>query len=55
MVAFLLLFGWFGFNAGSTLSVTDVKIGHIAVVTMLSAASGGASTLFMPFQVCGGL
>ncbi|MCA1054970.1 ammonium transporter [Rossellomorea aquimaris] len=43
--AFLLWFGWFGFNAGSTLSATDVKIGHIAVVTMLSAASGGAATL----------
>ncbi|MBN8251365.1 ammonium transporter [Priestia flexa] len=44
--AFLLWFGWFGFNAGSTLSATDVRIGHIALVTMLSAASGGAATLF---------
>lgn len=43
--AFLLWFGWFGFNAGSTLSATDVRIGHIALVTMLSAASGGAVTL----------
>ncbi|CAM3264825.1 ammonium transporter [Paenibacillus sp. FSL F4-0087] len=43
--AFLLWFGWFGFNAGSTLSATDVRIGHIAIVTMLSAASGGAVTL----------
>lgn len=43
--AFLLWFGWFGFNAGSTLSATDVRIGHIAIVTMLSAAAGGASTL----------
>ncbi len=43
--AFLLWFGWFGFNAGSTLSATDVRIGHIAVVTMLSAASGGAATM----------
>lgn len=44
--AFLLWFGWFGFNAGSTLQATDVRIGHIAIVTMLSAASGGAATLF---------
>lgn len=44
--AFLLWFGWFGFNAGSTLSATDVRIGHIAIVTMLSAASGGAVTMF---------
>lgn len=43
--AFLLWFGWFGFNAGSTLSATDARIGHIALVTMLSAASGGAATL----------
>ncbi|WP_141603739.1 ammonium transporter [Terrilactibacillus laevilacticus] len=43
--AFLLWFGWFGFNAGSTLSATDARIGHIAIVTMLSAASGGATTL----------
>ncbi|MDC3417320.1 ammonium transporter [Aquibacillus salsiterrae] len=43
--AFLLWFGWFGFNAGSTLSATDGRIGHIAIVTMLSAVSGGAATL----------
>ncbi|TCP30027.1 Amt family ammonium transporter [Scopulibacillus darangshiensis] len=43
--SFLLWFGWFGFNAGSTLSATDGRIGHIAVVTMLSAAAGGAVTL----------
>lgn len=42
---FLLWFGWFGFNAGSTLSATDGRIGHIAIVTMLSAAAGGATTL----------
>ncbi|WP_138493594.1 ammonium transporter [Paenibacillus pinistramenti] len=43
--AFLLWFGWFGFNAGSTLSATDARIGHIALTTMLSAAAGGAVTL----------
>jgi Amt family ammonium transporter len=43
--AFLLWFGWFGFNAGSTLEATDVRIGHIAIVTMLSAAAGGATML----------
>ena len=42
---FLLWFGWFGFNAGSTLSATDVRIGHIAMTTMLAASSGGAITL----------
>ncbi|WEG12311.1 ammonium transporter [Pullulanibacillus sp. KACC 23026] len=43
--AFLLWFGWFGFNAGSTLTATDPRIGHIAILTMLSAASGGATAL----------
>lgn len=43
--AFLLWFGWFGFNAGSTLAASDERIGHIAIVTMLSAAAGGASAL----------
>ncbi|MBP3962223.1 ammonium transporter [Paenibacillus lignilyticus] len=40
--AFILWFGWFGFNSGSTLSATNGSIGHIAVTTMLSAAAGGA-------------
>lgn len=43
--AFLLWFGWFGFNAGSTLSATDPRIGHIAISTMLSAAAGGTTAL----------
>lgn len=37
---FILAFGWFGFNAGSTLAGMDVQIGVIAVNTMLASASG---------------
>ncbi|WP_336774049.1 ammonium transporter [Paenibacillus sp. MMO-58] len=49
--AFILWFGWFGFNAGSTLSATNAAIGHIAITTMLSAASGGAiCILFTMFR-----
>jgi ammonium transporter, Amt family len=49
--AFILWFGWFGFNAGSTLSATNGSIGHIAVTTMLSAAAGGAACiLFTMFR-----
>jgi Amt family ammonium transporter len=40
--AFILWFGWFGFNSGSTLSATNTSIGHIAVTTMLAAAAGSA-------------
>jgi Amt family ammonium transporter len=45
---FILAFGWFGFNAGSTLSGTDLRIGVVAVNTMLASAGGAfASTLYM--------
>ena len=39
--AFILWFGWFGFNPGSTLSGMDSNIAKIAVNTNLSAAAGG--------------
>jgi Amt family ammonium transporter len=37
---FILAFGWFGFNPGSTLAGTDGHIAIIAVNTMLASASG---------------
>jgi Amt family ammonium transporter len=37
---FILAFGWFGFNAGSTLSGTDGRLAIVAVNTMLSCAAG---------------
>jgi ammonium transporter, Amt family len=37
---FILLFGWFGFNAGSTLGVTDGRFAEVAMVTLLGAAGG---------------
>lgn len=39
---FILWFGWFGFNAGSTLAVGDGSlIGRVAINTNLAAAMGG--------------
>ena len=39
---FILWFGWFGFNAGSTLSVGDGSlIGRVAINTNIAAAIGG--------------
>src|SRR6266853_429125 len=37
---FILAFGWFGFNAGSTLAGTSPHIGQIATNTMLASAAG---------------
>jgi len=37
---FILAFGWFGFNPGSTLAGTDNRIAIVAVNTMLASAAG---------------
>jgi Amt family ammonium transporter len=41
----ILAFGWFGFNAGSTLAASDSRVGVIAVNTMLASAGGALSSL----------
>jgi Amt family ammonium transporter len=43
---FILAFGWFGFNPGSTLAGTDLRISVIAVNTMLASASGAVIAAF---------
>ncbi|HVT09002.1 MAG TPA: ammonium transporter [Polyangia bacterium] len=48
---FILAFGWFGFNPGSTLSGTDTHIAVIAVNTMLASATGAfGAYLYMKFR-----
>ena len=42
---FILAFGWFGFNAGSTMAGTDLRISVIAVNTMLASAGGALSAM----------
>jgi Amt family ammonium transporter len=41
---FVLAFGWFGFNAGSTLAGTDTRFVIVAVNTMLAGAAGAFSS-----------
>jgi len=48
---FILAFGWFGFNAGSSLAGGDLRIGVVATNTMLAgAAAAFSSMLYMWFR-----
>ncbi|WP_251550236.1 ammonium transporter [Neobacillus muris] len=51
--AFILWFGWFAFNAGSTLDASNTALPSIAINTMLAGASGGAAALFMTMKKFG--
>lgn len=42
---FILAFGWFGFNPGSTLAGTDLRIAVVAVNTMLASATGAMGSM----------
>jgi Amt family ammonium transporter len=43
---FLLWFGWYGFNPGSTLSAMDMQgIGRVAANTTLAACAGGFTAM----------
>jgi Amt family ammonium transporter len=62
---FILAFGWFGFNPGSTLAGGDLRISVVAVNTMLASATGAfAAMLWMwlvrtgkpdPSMMCNGM
>ncbi len=46
--AFILWFGWYGFNPGSTLSAVDMQgIGRVAANTTLAACSGGMIAMYL--------
>lgn len=59
----ILFFGWFGFNPGSTLAATDLRMAVVAVNTMLAGAAGGFASMMYhwlrygkpdPSMVCNG-
>ena len=47
---FILWFGWFGFNPGST-TVGDGEIGRVAVTTNLAAAAGAITAMFTAWVI----
>lgn len=50
---FILAFCWFGFNAGSTLAGTDLRLSVAAVNTMIASASGMLMTMFVTWKMNG--
>jgi ammonium transporter, Amt family len=61
---FILAFGWFGFNPGSTLAGTDLRISFVVVNTMLASITGaiGAHVILSmkglkpdPTMMCNGM
>jgi Amt family ammonium transporter len=49
---FILWFGWFGFNGGSTLGITD-NVAKIILNTNISAAFGGVTAFFISIFLYG--
>jgi Amt family ammonium transporter len=61
---FILAFGWFGFNPGSTLSGTDLRISVVVVNTMLAGIAGALTSMLAmqskglkadPSMMCNGM
>ena len=61
---FILLFGWFGFNAASTFAATDVRFAVVATNTAIAGAFGAVSAMFFmmlrgekpdPGMMCNGM
>ena len=50
---FILLFGWFGFNAASTFAATDVQFAYAATNTGIAAAFGAVSAMFYMMATTG--
>jgi Amt family ammonium transporter len=61
---FILAFGWFGFNPGSTLSGTDLRISFVVVNTMLASITAAIAAMIVlwakglkpdPTMMCNGM
>jgi Amt family ammonium transporter len=47
---FILWFGWYGFNAGSTLQAVGADFASVAVTTTLSASAGALGAMFISWN-----
>jgi len=61
---FVLAFGWFGFNPGSTLAGTDLRISFVVVNTMLAGVAAALTSMWVmqlkfgkpdPSMMCNGM
>lgn len=50
---FILFFGWFGFNAGSTVAATELRTFVIATNTALAAVAGGVTAMYLTMMRTG--
>jgi Amt family ammonium transporter len=50
---FILLFGWFGFNAASTFAATDVQFATVAANTAIAGAFGAVVAMFVMMRKIG--
>jgi Amt family ammonium transporter len=50
---FVLWFGWFGFNPGSTMAADPLAIGHIAITTNTAAAAAIMSSTIISWIILG--
>jgi Amt family ammonium transporter len=50
---FILLFGWFGFNAASTFAATDVQLATVATNTAIAGAVGAVVSMFVMMKKTG--
>jgi len=49
----ILAFGWFGFNAGSTLAGTDLRLAVVAANTMLASGAGMVTAMLYAWRATG--
>jgi len=50
---FVLWFGWFGFNPGSTMSADPMAISHVAITTNMAAAMATLSATLLSWMLLG--